>query len=246
MIDSKNIFKEELKNLMLSDEFKDILKETLLSTDINATEPKKTTKRSKKSTSCATRVITVDEYTNIIKHISEGFKYEEEGKTKKFRPNPRMAFALQLQANLGIRIGDVLSLTPNSFKSNGRGGYMIDIIEEKTRKPRKFDIPTDLYNRIQSYVTDNEINKDDLLFSIKVRVVQKQLKIVTTKLNLSNVSTHSFRKFYAMRIFENNDYNFEIVRALLQHSNVAVTQKYLGVENKQISSAISNHNYMVI
>ena len=116
MIDSKNIFKEELKNLMLSDEFKDMLKETLLSTDINTTEPKKTTKRSKKSTSCATRVITVDEYTSIIKHVSEGFEYESEGKTKKFRPNPRLAFALQLQANLGIRIGDVLSLTPNSFK----------------------------------------------------------------------------------------------------------------------------------
>ena len=76
-----------------------------------------------------TRPITVEEFTEIITAIKEGFVYREAGKDKKFRANTRMAFALQLQANLGIRVGDVLALTPNSFKLNGRGGYMIDIIE---------------------------------------------------------------------------------------------------------------------
>ena len=49
-----------------------------------------------------------------------------------------------------------------------------------------------------------------------------------------------------MRMFENNDYNFEIVRELLQHSTVAVTQKYLGVTSKQVANAIDNHNYWVM
>ena len=193
-----------------------------------------------------TRPITVEEFTTIIKTIKEGFTYVDNGKEKKFRANNRMAFALQLEAHLGIRIGDVLLLTRNSFKANGRGGYMIDIIEEKTGKPRTFDIPTDLYNVINLYADDNELGKHDLLFNIKVRGLQKNLKIVTTYLGLDNVCTHSFRKFYAMRMFENNDYNFEIVRELLQHSNVAVTQKYLGVTSKQVKNAIDNHNYWVM
>ena len=193
-----------------------------------------------------TRPITVEEFTEIITAIKEGFVYKEAGKDKKFRVNDRMAFALQLQANLGIRIGDVLALTPNSFKLNGRGGYMIDIIEEKTGKPRNFDVPSVVYDAVQSYAEENELGKNDLLFPIKVRGLQKNLKIVTEHLGLDNVSTHSFRKFYAMRIFENNDYNFEIVRELLQHSNVAVTQKYLGVTSKQVKNAIDNHNYWVM
>ena len=194
-----------------------------------------------------TRPITVDEFADIITAIKDGFTYlsEEDNKTKKFRPNPRMAFALQLQANLGIRIGDVLALTPNSFRPNGRGGYMIDIIEEKTGKPRTFDVTDQVYNGVQSYAAANEVGKTDLLFTIKVRGLQKNLKIVSEHLGLQNVSTHSFRKFYAMRMFENNDYNFEIVRELLQHSTVAVTQKYLGVTSKQVANAIDNHNYWI-
>ena len=194
-----------------------------------------------------TRPITVEEYTTIITTIKQGFTYtgKDENK-KKFRSNDRMAFALQLQANLGIRIGDVLALKPTSFKPNGRGGYMIDIIEEKTGKPRTFDVTSHVYTAIQSYVDAKELGKNDLLFSIKVRGLQKNLKIVTEYLGLQNVSTHSFRKFYAMRMFENNDYNFEIVRELLQHSTVAVTQKYLGVTSKQVANAIDNHNYWVM
>ena len=194
-----------------------------------------------------TRPITVEEFTAIITAIKDGFTYisKEDGKTKKFRANPRMAFALQLQANLGVRIGDVLALTPNSFRPNGRGGYMIDIIEEKTGKPRTFDVTDNVYNGVQGYAAANEVEPTGLLFTIKVRGLQKNLKIVSEYLGLQNVSTHSFRKFYAMRMFENNDYNFEIVRELLQHSTVAVTQKYLGVTSKQVAKAIDNHNYWI-
>lgn len=193
-----------------------------------------------------TRPITVEEFEAIITSIKNGFTYTGEGgKQKKFRANDRMAFALQLQANLGIRIGDVLALTSNSFKPNGRGGYMIDIVEEKTGKPRMFDVTSQVYTAVQEYANTNGLSKNDLLFSIKVRGLQKNLKIVTEYLELQNVSTHSFRKFYAMRIFENNDYNFEIVRELLQHSTVAVTQNYLGVTSKQVANAIDNHNYWI-
>ena len=204
-----------------------------------------------------TRPVTVDEFITVVKTINNGgFQYKEVvtdkatgekiTKDRTFRANPRMAFALQLEANLGIRMGDVLALKLTSFRENGRGGYMIDIIEQKTSKARTFDIPNSLYDAIKAYVDDNGLSRDDLFFPIKIRVLQKNLKIVTEYLGLNNVSTHSFRKFYAMRIFENNDFNYEIVRELLQHSTVAVTQKYLGVTSSQVKKAIDEHSYLVI
>lgn len=38
-----------------------------------------------------------------------------------------------------------------------------------------------------------------------------------------------------------NDYNVELVRQLLQHSSVAVTQHYLSVEPKIVEQALQKH-----
>ena len=46
-----------------------------------------------------TRVITKDEYINIIKTLREGYLNH--------RPNPKVAMALVMEANIGIRISDI-------------------------------------------------------------------------------------------------------------------------------------------
>lgn len=58
---------------------------------------------------------------------------------------------------------------------------------------------------------------------------------------MSGVSTHSFRKFFATQIYINNDYNVRLVQELLQHSSIAITQKYLGISSKQLENAIQNN-----
>lgn len=44
-----------------------------------------------------------------------------------------------------------------------------------------------------------------------------------------------------MSIYENNNYNIELVRVLLQHSSVSITQRYIGLQRKEIENALQNH-----
>lgn len=191
-----------------------------------------------------TRVIDKTEFIKILNAIGNGFTYIENETTKKFRPNQRVKLALMLEGNLGIRIGDIVSLTLNGFRNNGIN-YTIDIIEEKTKKQRSFTVPIEIYNVIKIYVLENGIKSNEKLFNVSERAVQKQLKIVADYLGLQDVSTHSFRKFYANEMFNNNEQNIELVRTLLQHSSIAVTQKYLGVSSNTVENAIAKHIYIV-
>ena len=191
-----------------------------------------------------TRIINVEEFKAILTTIDTGFTYKVNGTDKKFRANSRVKLALMLEGNLGIRIGDIVSLTLKSFRNNGNG-IILDIVEEKTGKNRTFAVPMEIYNIIKIYSLENGIGADGKLFELTERAIQKQLKIVCQYLGLDDVSTHSFRKFYANEIFNNNHQNIELVRTLLQHSTIAITQKYLGVSSKEIEEAISNHVHIV-
>lgn len=191
-----------------------------------------------------TRIINIEEYKAILTTIGTGFTYNVNGADKKFRPNQRVKLALMLEGNLGLRIGDIVNLTLKSFRNNDIN-INLNITEEKTGKNRTFTVPMEIYNVIKIYALENGLSDTDNLFPLTERAVQKQLKIVCQYLGLDNVSTHSFRKFYANEIFNNNHQNIELVRTLLQHSTIAITQKYLGVSSKEIEDAISNHVHIV-
>ena len=80
-----------------------------------------------------TRPIEDNEYDAIIETIRDGFEY----RGISHKPNPRIAMALQLERNLGLRISDVLRLTLDSFVRVG-DKYRINIYEKKTGKYRDF------------------------------------------------------------------------------------------------------------
>lgn len=50
-----------------------------------------------------------------------------------FRPNDRIATCLVLEANLGLRIEDILQLHLSDFLKDG-ANYRINIVEQKTKK----------------------------------------------------------------------------------------------------------------
>ena len=67
------------------------------------------------------------------------------------------------------------------------------------------------------------------------------LQLVCDYLGYDNVSTHSFRKLFASSIYMNNGYNIELVRVLLQHSSIATTQRYIGLQRREIEEALQKH-----
>lgn len=117
----------------------------------------------------------------------------------------------------------------------------MDIVEQKTDKARTFTIPAEIRDFIDQYRINNRMSEQQRLFDLSERQIQKHLKAACDYLGHSGISTHSFRKYFATQIYINNDYNIELVRQLLQHSNTAVTQRYIGIQQKQIETALQNH-----
>lgn len=184
----------------------------------------------------ATRPLEMVEYKKIIEMINSGYEYQG----KKVRKAPHVSLILQLQASLGLRIGDILNLTPNNFR-NGK----LEKIEQKTGKLQYKELNTTVIQIIQQYAIDNNIKSNQKLFNIGTRAVQKQLKQITNLLELDNISTHSFRKLYAMTIYKNNENDIYLVKELLNHTSIATTQKYLDLNEEEKNKASSKVNMFI-
>ena len=184
-----------------------------------------------------TTALTELEYELIINTIKSGFTAEG---GKIFRANERLATVLTLEANLGLRIGDILNLKLSDIVKDGER-YRLDIVEQKTGKRRTFTVPREILEYINNYANHYKIKTTEPLFAISERAVQKQLKLVTDYLGMKGIGTHSFRKYFATSIYLENGYNIELVRTLLQHSSSAITQKYIGIGQRNVEEALQKH-----
>ena len=179
-----------------------------------------------------TKSLTTEQYKEIISTMKEGFSG--------CRANERIATALVLEGNLGLRISDIIQLRPCDIVLDGER-YRLKIVEQKTSKSREFTVPLVIKQYIDNYCLRNGVKTNEVIFPITERAVQKQLKLVCEYLGFEGISTHSFRKWYATEIYKNNGYDIALVQRLLQHSSAAVTQRYIGIEAQKIEKAIENH-----
>lgn len=184
-----------------------------------------------------TVALTEEQYRKIISTIRTGFVCSDGHIVK---GNNRVATILTLEANLGLRIGDILKLRLSDIIRDG-DRYRLDIVEQKTKKKREFTVPTEIYIYIQSYALENNINPLAKLFDIGERAVNKHLKLVCDYLDYDGIGSHSFRKWFATSIYVNNNYDINLVRVLLQHSSTVTTQRYIGLQSKNIENALQNH-----
>ena len=89
-----------------------------------------------------TRALTVEEYDQIIDTMRTGFAG--------CRPNDRIATALIIEANLGIRISDILNLKLSDIVKEG-SRYRLNITEQKTKKSRNFTVPFEIFQYIKIF-----------------------------------------------------------------------------------------------
>lgn len=182
-----------------------------------------------------TRALEEEEYRKIILLLRTGYEYNG----VKHRPNDQIATILVLQANLGCRIGDIMELTTESIVKEGNI-HRLNIVEQKTGKKRYFIVPEPIVNFIQDYCRCSGI-KEGKLFDIGAPAVWKQLRPVTQYLGLENVSCHSFRKAFAISLYERTGHDIDLVRTALQHSNVSITQTYLRRSDSQVEAALRDN-----
>lgn len=187
----------------------------------------------------AARPLEYDEYMTIITLCQKGFTYKDEYGVKHiFRPNKQLAMTFMLQANLGLRISDVLKLKPSTFKND-----KLEVIEKKTGKLQYRTINRNLKELIYEYALENNIKSNDYLIQVKVRAIQKQLSIIANYLNLTNISSHSFRKLFGVTVYNQTNGNIELLKELFNHSSISTTQRYIKVSQKQIDEVSSSIDF---
>lgn len=171
---------------------------------------------------------------NIINTIAHGY-VDDEG--IRHKPNRQIGTILLLQANLGCRIGDICNLAMENIVQEGQS-WKLDLTEQKTGKKRYFIIPGAVKKVIDRWIYDNDI-REGRLFSIGEQAVWKQIRPVTKALGLENVSSHSFRKYAAMKIYEASGKDIALTSAYLNHADTKTTMLYLRRSTKQMDEVIS-------
>lgn len=198
-----------------------------------------------------TRALTEDEYIEIIETLIKG--------SESFRPNRRIAFALQLEANLGMRISDILTMKLDDIVFEGGRYHLNGKVEKKTKKERIFIVHVEMVEFIRKYAKELKVDDDqyllmpevptdirgkelDKILLYKERAIQKHLSKVVDYLGYKgNISTHSFRKYAGTDLYNKSDGNIVLVQKFFQHSSPAITQRYIGVTDKDLEQALSKH-----
>ncbi len=135
----------------------------------------------------------------------------------------RNRLILELMARSGMRVSEVLKITPNDIEER-----KIIIREPKSgRQGEVVFVPQKLANRLKAYIRDTRIGANQRIFPITytaARVVVKK----AGKLVGINLRSHDLRR-HAATYASRSGTPIEIVsKVILRHSNLATTQLYLG------------------
>ena len=157
--------------------------------------------------------------------------------------NYKMSLLIAIGCFTGLRISDILALRWNQILSVDE----FTVIEKKTGKQRILRLNPQLQKHIQDcYEQIKPIGiKAPILVSQKgtiytVQAINRILKDIKKKyrLKIKNFSCHSLRKTFGRQVYNMNSENSELalikLMELFNHSNVAITKRYLGLRQEEI------------
>ena len=157
--------------------------------------------------------------------------------------NYKMSLLIAIGCFTGLRISDILALRWNQILSVDE----FTVIEKKTGKQRTLRLNPQLQKHIQEcYEQIKPIGvKAPILVSQKgtiytIQAINRILKDIKKKyrLKIKNFSCHSLRKTFGRQVYNMNSENSELalikLMELFNHSNVAITKRYLGLRQEEI------------
>jgi integrase len=135
----------------------------------------------------------------------------------------RNRLMLELMARGGMRIGEVLKLTPNDINDR-----KLILKDPKSGREQEFVfIPQKVADRLKEYIKDNCTDPDQRIFRICYEAARS---VVRKAGNLAGIKLrpHDLRRHAATHA-SRSGVPVEIVsKVILRHANLSTTQRYLG------------------
>lgn len=160
---------------------------------------------------------------------------------------PRDLLLFTMGINNGLRTGDLLRLKVRDV-SHLKEGEEKAILESKTNKINTLCINEAVYKCLKTYLNKSGLSDDDYLFisrkcnnAISIQTVNYLIKKWTKMINLNgNYGAHSLRKTFGYVQRKEYKVGYEILAKRYNHSNPAVTMRYVGVTDDEVSCILKN------
>ena len=161
--------------------------------------------------------------------------------------NPRDRLLFIMGINNGLRVGDLLKLKVGEVRYL-KPGDAISIYESKTKKDNVLVVNKCVHIALKEYLAARDMPDGEYLFKsrkgdgpLTVQAVNNKMKQWTSSINLKgNYGAHSLRKTWGY--FQRVKYGvgFELICKRYNHSNPAITMRYLGIEDKEVTGLLMN------
>ena len=162
--------------------------------------------------------------------------------------NSKFALLISIGIYTGLRISDILSLRWIDVIEN----EIIEVLEKKTKKQRKVRINQYLKEIIARNHNQEEV--ESLIFlnrfgtkTISVQYINRKLKELAIEYKISKnplaIKSHSLRKSFGRRVFENNENSEKsliLLSEMFNHTSIKTTKIYLGIREKELFDVYDN------
>ncbi len=142
--------------------------------------------------------------------------------------------------NTGLRVSDILGLNVSDVLHKTH----VEIREQKTNKYKKFPLNTKITGLLKTYLEDKEL--DEPLFMGKkngrlhrsqvYRFLNEACRACGVK---SRIGTHTMRKTFGYFYYKQYK-DVALLQRILNHSNPAVTLRYIGISQDEIDNSYTN------
>ncbi len=173
---------------------------------------------------------TTSDYLNFDATLNKAIKMIKSDK------NYKLGFLVIFGINTGLRISDILKLRYEDLN----GDSML-LIEMKTNKKRMIRLNENVKNALsllkeRDSVCEGFVFKSNQGTVYSKQYINRKLKELFGGKSLA-VSTHSLRKTFGRRVWENNnqtDKALIYLSELFNHSSPAITKRYLGIRQEEL------------
>jgi integrase len=197
----------------------------------------------KKGVSTLTAPMSWEQFQNLSSRIAHDIDHTVKNNKKKVQLS-KFLLLINVGSYMGLRLSDILNLSWENILNKN----IVEVEEQKTKKTRQITINGNLKSLLNKYVdyihpaTLNEkifTNTNDSVLSRQY--VNRKLKELFKhyKIKVANPSSHTLRKTFSLKCYETqfkSEDGLITLSQILNHSNTAITRKYIGLQGKKIEN----------